>query len=92
MRGVSVAFPEKDKIAWAHGFGLKVGGGKYAVSVDTMFQAASISKSMTTTAMPSRRRRVVARCPKLITTSGLCNYQKMITPTPLVHRPSLGET
>lgn len=49
--GVSVAVIDNGKIAWAQGFGLKVAGGKDAVSADTMFQAASISKPVTATAM-----------------------------------------
>lgn len=44
--GVSIAFIREGKIAWARGYGLTREGGP-SVTPETMFQAASISKSFT---------------------------------------------
>jgi CubicO group peptidase (beta-lactamase class C family) len=49
--GVSIAVVEDGKIVWAKGFGVKETGTKDAVDVETIFQAASISKPISATAM-----------------------------------------
>ncbi|WP_282420709.1 serine hydrolase [Polyangium sp. 15x6] len=52
--GVSIAVIEGGRIAWARGFGVKTAGSadpKDAVTPDTLFQAGSISKPVTATAM-----------------------------------------
>jgi CubicO group peptidase (beta-lactamase class C family) len=54
--GVSIAVIEGGRIAWARGVGVKTAGSadpKDAVTPDTLFQAASISKPVTATAMLS---------------------------------------
>ncbi|MCK7541441.1 MAG: beta-lactamase family protein [Marinilabiliales bacterium] len=45
--GVSVAVIDGDKIAWAKGYGVLEAGSPAPVTEKTMFQAASISKSVT---------------------------------------------
>lgn len=52
--GVSIAVIEGGRIAWTHGAGVKTSGSadpKDAVTPDTLFQAGSISKLVTATAM-----------------------------------------
>lgn len=53
--GVSIAVIQDGKLAWAQGFGVKIAGSKDAVkdavTTDTLFQAASISKPVAATAM-----------------------------------------
>ncbi|MDC3954364.1 serine hydrolase [Polyangium jinanense] len=52
--GISIAVIEGGRIAWARGFGVKTAGSadpKDAVTPDTLFQAGSISKLVTATAM-----------------------------------------
>lgn len=52
--GVSIAVIEGGRIAWARGFGVKTAGSadpKDAVTPDTLFQAGSVSKPVTATAM-----------------------------------------
>ena len=49
--GVSIAVIEGGRIAWARGFGLKEAGTTDSVTPETLFQAASISKPVTATAM-----------------------------------------
>lgn len=44
--GVSIAVVDGGRIAWARGFGVKEAGGQEAVRETTLFQAASISKSL----------------------------------------------
>jgi CubicO group peptidase (beta-lactamase class C family) len=44
---VSIAFLDKDRVAWAHGYGLADRAADKPVAPDTLFQAASISKSVT---------------------------------------------
>ncbi|MFX0202788.1 MAG: serine hydrolase domain-containing protein, partial [Candidatus Hodarchaeota archaeon] len=44
--GVSIAVINKGKIEWAKGYGLRVAGKDLPVDVNTRFQAASISKSV----------------------------------------------
>jgi CubicO group peptidase (beta-lactamase class C family) len=45
--GVSIAVINDGRIEWARGFGVLQAGGKEPVTPDTLFQAASISKSLT---------------------------------------------
>ncbi|MBR7800476.1 serine hydrolase domain-containing protein [Undibacterium fentianense] len=49
--GVSIAVVQDGKLAWAQGFGVKTAGSNDAVSATTLFQAASISKPVSATAM-----------------------------------------
>ncbi|MEZ4456209.1 MAG: serine hydrolase domain-containing protein [Gemmatimonadales bacterium] len=49
--GVSIAVVDSGRIVWAHGFGLKEAGAADSVTAATLFQAASISKPVTATAM-----------------------------------------
>lgn len=49
--GVSVAVIDHGEIIWARGFGVKEVGRKDKVSANTLFQAASISKPISATAM-----------------------------------------
>ena len=49
--GVSIAVIEGGRIAWARGFGVKEAGKSDSVTPATLFQAASISKPVTATAM-----------------------------------------
>jgi len=44
--GVSVAIIDNYKVTWAQGFGLKEVGAKDSVTAETIFQAASITKSV----------------------------------------------
>jgi len=48
--GVSIAVINDDKIEWAKAYGLKEAGGNDPVSSETLFQAASISKSVSAAA------------------------------------------
>jgi CubicO group peptidase (beta-lactamase class C family) len=48
--GVSVAVIENSAIAWARGYGLREAGTNRAVTAETLFQAASISKPVAVTA------------------------------------------
>src|ERR1044072_3992030 len=45
--GVSIALINDGKIEWARGYGVLEAGGKAPVTPETLFQAASISKSLT---------------------------------------------
>jgi CubicO group peptidase (beta-lactamase class C family) len=45
--GLSVAVFEKNALVWSKAYGVKTAGGKDAVEIDTLFQAASISKPVT---------------------------------------------
>ena len=45
--GFSAAFVYQDELAWAKGFGVVEAGGEKPVTNETIFQAASISKSVT---------------------------------------------
>ena len=45
--GVSIAVINDGRIEWARGYGVLEAGGKEPVTSDTLFQAASISKSLT---------------------------------------------
>ena len=45
--GLSVAVINNGKLEWARGYGVAEAGGNQAVSADTLFQAASISKPVT---------------------------------------------
>src|SRR5689334_12788456 len=45
--GVSIALINEGRIEWARGYGVLEAGGKERVTPDTLFQAASISKSLT---------------------------------------------
>lgn len=45
--GVSIALINEGRIEWARGYGVLEAGGKDPVTSDTLFQAASISKSLT---------------------------------------------
>ena len=45
--GVSIALINDGRIEWARGYGVLEAGGKEPVTPETLFQAASISKSMT---------------------------------------------
>lgn len=49
--GVSIALIHGGKLAWAQGFGVKSAGSNDAVTATTLFQAASISKPVSATAM-----------------------------------------
>ncbi|MEO7963856.1 MAG: serine hydrolase domain-containing protein [Gemmatimonadaceae bacterium] len=49
--GVSIAVVDSGRIVWAHGYGLKEVGTTDSVTPTTIFQAASISKPVTATAM-----------------------------------------
>ena len=49
--GVSIAVIDGGRIAWARGYGVKEAGGGDSVTVETLFQAASISKPVAATAM-----------------------------------------
>lgn len=49
--GVSIALIHDGKLAWAQGFGVKTAGSSDAVTSTTLFQAASISKPVSATAM-----------------------------------------
>lgn len=49
--GVSIAVIEGGRIAWARGFGVKEAGKADSITPTTLFQAASISKPVTATAM-----------------------------------------
>lgn len=49
--GVSIALIHDGKLAWAQGFGVKTAGHHDAVTATTLFQAASISKPVSATAM-----------------------------------------
>jgi CubicO group peptidase (beta-lactamase class C family) len=42
--GISIAVIDKGRIQWARGYGLRESGGSEAVTPETLFQAASISK------------------------------------------------
>lgn len=48
--GLSIAIIDHGAIAWARGYGVTRAGGTAAVTPDTLFQAASISKSLTAAA------------------------------------------
>ncbi|MCP3063486.1 serine hydrolase [Myxococcus sp. K38C18041901] len=45
--GLSIAVFEKGKLVWTKAYGVKHAGGTEPVAIDTLFQAASISKPMT---------------------------------------------
>ncbi|AGC49356.1 beta-lactamase [Myxococcus stipitatus DSM 14675] len=45
--GVSVAVFDKGALVWSKGYGVKHAGGNEPVTIDTLFQAASISKPVT---------------------------------------------
>ncbi|WNG33824.1 serine hydrolase [Archangium violaceum] len=45
--GLSVAVFEKNELIWAKAYGVKQAGGSEPVTIDTLFQAASISKPVT---------------------------------------------
>ena len=49
--GVSIAVIDRGRIAWARGFGVKEAGSPDPVTPTTLFQAASISKPVSATAM-----------------------------------------
>ncbi|MBC3807901.1 beta-lactamase family protein [Undibacterium seohonense] len=49
--GLSIAVIHDGKLAWAQGFGVKTAGSNDAVNSNTLFQAASISKPVSATAM-----------------------------------------
>ena len=49
--GVSIAVVQDGRIAWARGFGVREAGTRDSVTAETVFQAASISKPVTATAM-----------------------------------------
>jgi CubicO group peptidase (beta-lactamase class C family) len=49
--GVSIAVIDGGRVAWARGFGVKDAGGADPVTPATLFQAASISKPVSATAM-----------------------------------------
>lgn len=49
--GVSIAVIDSGRIVWARGFGVKEAGSTDSVGPGTLFQAASISKPVTATAM-----------------------------------------
>nr|WP_315483363.1 serine hydrolase domain-containing protein [uncultured Undibacterium sp.] len=49
--GVSIAVVHEGKLIWAQGFGVKTAGSKDVVTSNTLFQAASISKPVSATAM-----------------------------------------
>lgn len=45
--GLSIAVFDRGSLAWAKGYGVKEAGGSEPVAIDTLFQAASISKPVT---------------------------------------------
>ncbi|HEV7698879.1 MAG TPA: serine hydrolase [Pyrinomonadaceae bacterium] len=45
--GVSIAFINNGRIEWARGYGIREAGGNDPITVDTLFQAGSISKPVT---------------------------------------------
>lgn len=45
--GISIAFVYQEELAWAKGFGVVEAGGEKPVTTETIFQAASISKTVT---------------------------------------------
>jgi CubicO group peptidase (beta-lactamase class C family) len=45
--GVSIAFINKGRIEWARGYGVRVAGSSEPVTIETLFQAGSISKPIT---------------------------------------------
>ncbi|ATB37890.1 serine hydrolase [Cystobacter fuscus] len=49
--GLSIAVFDKGSLVWARGYGVKQSGGTDPVTPDTLFQAASISKPVTTLAV-----------------------------------------
>ena len=49
--GVSVAVINNGKLEWARGYGYQSAGSQQAVTTDTIFQAASISKPLTAVAV-----------------------------------------
>jgi CubicO group peptidase (beta-lactamase class C family) len=49
--GVSIAVINEGKLEWARGYGVRTAGSEQAVTTDTMFQAASISKPLTAVAV-----------------------------------------
>jgi CubicO group peptidase (beta-lactamase class C family) len=49
--GVSIAVIDGGRVAWARGVGVKEAGGSDSITPTTLFQAASISKPVTATAM-----------------------------------------
>ena len=49
--GISIAVVEGGRLSWAHGVGLRQAGTTDSVTPTTLFQAASISKPVTATAM-----------------------------------------
>nr|WP_314860666.1 serine hydrolase domain-containing protein [uncultured Undibacterium sp.] len=51
VQGLSIALIHDGKLAWTQGFGVKTAGSKDAVTSNTLFQAASISKPVSATAM-----------------------------------------
>ena len=53
--GVSIAAINNYKIEWARGYGVRGVGSNEAVSPDTLFQAASISKPVTANGRPAPR-------------------------------------
>ena len=48
--GVTVAFIEDGKVKWARAYGVAAAGGTQAVTPDTLFQAASMSKALASAA------------------------------------------
>jgi CubicO group peptidase (beta-lactamase class C family) len=48
--GVTVAFIEDGKVKWARGYGVATAGGTQAVTPETLFQAASMSKALASAA------------------------------------------
>lgn len=48
--GVSIAVVDNGRIAWARGFGIREAGSNSPVTPETLFEAQSISKAVTTTA------------------------------------------
>jgi len=49
--GVAIAVIDTGRLAWSRGFGVKEAGGADSVTSETLFQAQSISKPVTATAM-----------------------------------------
>jgi CubicO group peptidase (beta-lactamase class C family) len=49
--GVSIAVIDNGRVEWAKGYGVKQAGGRDPVTPDTLFQAASISKPVTSLAL-----------------------------------------
>ena len=45
--GFSIAFIDREELAWAKGYGVREAGQADPVTIDTIFQAASISKPVT---------------------------------------------